>query len=223
MSSVNQNSLRTEHARLFMEAGPDKVNFYFDKEMTKLYLSQELKTYKPKCDIVCTTDDWLEYSLGQMTDESRKVNAADVAFKHKVMLLTLKKMEVYDVKSTNKLLTITANKGQNCGILTFEEIGTYTTYEYYVCTDDMTNLREVLRTNLKHKSKELASDPVKLRQNFNEFFMDTETVVIKINKLARNLKFGKKGMYVEYPDRHEMIIDYTGINRGARHEACPVW
>lgn len=68
------------------------------------------------------------------------------------------------------------------------------TYEYFVCTDDVKNMRETLRSTVKHKSLESASDATNVRKHFNEYFMDAEAVTMKINRLSRAMKFGEDGV-----------------------------
>lgn len=55
-------------------------------------------------------------------------------------------------------------------------------------------MRETLRSTVKHKSLEGASDATNVRKNFNEYFMDSEAVTMKINRLSRNMRFGEDGV-----------------------------
>jgi len=63
-----------------------------------------------------------------------------------------------------------------------------------VCTDDIKALREALRRNVKNKSRESASDPVNIRKHFNEYFLETETVQLKMNRMSKALKFDEDGI-----------------------------
>lgn len=71
------------------------------------------------------------------------------------------------------------------------------TYEYYVCTDNIKALREALRKNVKNKSKEGSTDPINIRKHFNEYFLETEIVHMKLNRMSKALKFDENGLYVE--------------------------
>lgn len=125
------STLKAEHARLWMNTGPDSVEFFYDKEMKHIHMKHDMKTYKPQCDIICTTDDWQTHILGEMTDALKMDNGGVINFKHKLMQVALKRMEVYNTKITgNKLLTDATSKGHNCAVMTFVDIGTYVTYEY---------------------------------------------------------------------------------------------
>lgn len=58
----------------------------------------------------------------------------------------------------------------------------------------MQETRTVLATALREKIKELALDPLQLQRNFNAFFIQTDKVQMKINRVSREIMFDKSGL-----------------------------
>jgi len=93
--------------------------------MKHMHMNHNIKTFKPQCDIICTTDEWQTHLLAEMTEDLKVNNGGLVNFKYKLMQVMLKRMEIYNTKITgDKLLTDSTSKGHNCAILTFQDIGT---------------------------------------------------------------------------------------------------
>ena len=49
----------------------------------------------------------------------------------------------------------------------------------------------MLLNTVKHNSLESANDATNVRKHFNEYFMDYNTVAMKINRLSHAMKFGE--------------------------------
>lgn len=63
-----------------------------------------------------------------------------------------------------------------------------------ICNPVMQETRTVLSTALREKIKELALDPLQLQRNFNAFFIQTDKVQMKINRVSREIMFDKGGL-----------------------------
>lgn len=87
----------------------------------------------------------------------------------------------------------------------------------------MEKLKEVLKTNFVNKTKESSSQPLKIKMHFNPWFMRTDSVFMKIQKVSREVKFDLTGVFFGEGADKTYLIEYERLNRGPRDEPCPIW
>lgn len=87
----------------------------------------------------------------------------------------------------------------------------------------MSKMQEVLTKDFSNKVKELSNIPLKIKQHFNTYFNDTETVMLKMQKVSRECRFDKEGIYYGDLSEKSYLIRYGSLNRGPHDEMCPIW
>jgi hypothetical protein len=97
------------------------------------------------------------------------------------------------------------------------------TYAYFVCNALIDDMRKVMDTAFKEKVMELAMDPLQLQQNFNMYFLKSDSIYMKVNRVAREVTFDQSGVFFGSGEDKVAIIDYSGIGRGSHDEICPFW
>lgn len=59
----------------------------------------------------------------------------------------------------------------------------------------MEKMKEILRTNFVNKIKESSNLPLKMKMHFNNWFMKSDSVLMKIQKVSREVKFDEDGVF----------------------------
>jgi len=63
-----------------------------------------------------------------------------------------------------------------------------------ICNPVIDETRTVMTTALRERIKELAMDPMMLQSKFNKFFIQTDKVQMKINRVSREIMFDNDGL-----------------------------
>jgi len=58
----------------------------------------------------------------------------------------------------------------------------------------MEKLLAALKNNFINKVKENSTQPLKIKLHFNQWFMHSDTVYMKLNKVSREVKFDPEGI-----------------------------
>lgn len=92
-----------------------------------------------------------------------------------------------------------------------------------ICNPLMADTRAVMATALREKIKELALDPMQLQRHFNAFFVQTDKVHMKMNRVSREIHFDQSGFHFGASDSQQTALGFGSIDRGPRDEICPIW
>lgn len=85
--------------------------------------------------------------------------------------------------------------GVTCGVLEFEEIGTYVNYSYMICNAILDDMRKVVDTVFRETVKGLSLDPLQLQKNFNPWFVNSDKVQLKIRRVSRELMYSYEEIF----------------------------
>jgi len=119
---LKDNQLRPRVSRLYINLDPDTFEIRYDNTNINYLIKHNLETLIPKCSIICTIDEYYEDLLSNVTVDQRKYGIEFLDFTKKKLDNAYKMVGRYDDLAQKKLLTKGAN---SCGIISFEDIGTY--------------------------------------------------------------------------------------------------
>lgn len=134
-----------------------------------------MKTFIPNCATICSNREYLANKLGKLSPDVRKTGVSDIQYSQKQLDNAAIKVSRYGVA------------GVTCGVIEFEEIGTYISYSYMICNAILDDLRGVMTTSFREVVKELSLDPLQLQKNFNPWFIHNDKVQLKMNRVSREL------------------------------------
>jgi hypothetical protein len=58
----------------------------------------------------------------------------------------------------------------------------------------MDKMLAALKTNFINKVKENSTQPLKIKLHFNPYFMNSDSIYMKLNKVSREVKFDPAGI-----------------------------